>query len=190
MKSILVGSILGFACLQLTGCAAVVVGGAATGAAVSLDRRTAGTVVGDQEIELRAFNRLRENFAKGSISVSATSYNRQLLLTGQVPDEATRTKVEATVRPIPDVRTVFNETAVSGATSFTSEGNDASLTAQIKARMLQDKRVPSIHVKVVTEAGVVYLMGLLTHAEADAATEVARSTGGVIKVVKLFEYID
>ena len=122
--------------------------------------------------------------------LSATSFNHRLLLTGQVPDEATRTKVEAVVRPIPDVRTVFNETVVSGATSFTSAGNDASLTTQVKARMLQDNRVPSIHVKVVTEAGVVYLMGLLTHAEADAATEVARGTSGVTKVVKLFEYIN
>ena len=190
MKSILLVSALGIACLQLTGCAAVLVGGAATGAAVSVDRRTAGTVVGDQEIELRAFNRLRENFPKGSHSVSATSFNHQVLLTGQVPDDATRIKVEAIVRPIPDVRTVFNETAVSGATSLTSKGNDTNLTAQIKARMLQDKRVPGIHVKVVTEIGVAYLMGLLTHAEADAATEVARNTGGVTKVVKLFEYID
>ena len=190
MKNMLIGSVLGLACLQLTGCAAVLVGGAATGAAVSVDRRTAGTVVGDQEIELRAFKRLRENFPTDSISVSATSFNRQLLLTGQVPDEPTRAKVEAVVRPIPDVRTVFNETAISGATSFTSAGNDASLTAQIKARMLQDNRVPGIHVKVVTEVGVVYLMGLLSRAEAEAATEIARSTGGVTKVVKLFEYID
>ena len=190
MKNILLMSAMSLALLQLTGCGAVLVGGAATGAAVSVDRRTAGTVVGDQEIELRAFNRLRENFPKDSMSVSATSFNRQLLLTGQVPDEATRTKVEAVVRPIPDVRTVVNETAVSGATSFTSKGNDAGLTALIKARMLQDRRVPSIHVKVVTEASVVYLMGLLTHAEADAAAEVASLTSGVTKVVKLFEYID
>ncbi len=190
MKNILWVAVLGMACVQLTGCAALVLGGAATGAAVSVDRRTAGTVIGDQEIEVRAFSRLRENFPKDSIHVSATSFNHQLLLTGQVPDEATRTKVEAVVRPIPDVRTVFNETMVAGATSFTSAGNDASVTAQVKARMLQDNRVPSIHVKVVTEAGVVYLMGLLTHAEADAATEVARSTNGVIKVVKLFEYIN
>lgn len=190
MKNSLLVSLLGLVCLQLTGCAAVLVGGAATGAAVSVDRRSAGTVISDQEIELRAYNRLRENFPKDTLSVSATSFNRQVLLTGQTPDDATRTRVEAVVRPIPDVRTVFNETVVSGATSFTSKGNDASLTAQIKARMLQDPRVPSIHVKVVTEAGVAYLMGLLSHAEADAAGEVASHTGGVTKVVKLFEYLD
>lgn len=190
MKNILVLSVLGVALSQLTGCAALVVGGAATGAAVSVDRRSAGTVIGDQEIELRAFKRLRENFPGDTIDVSTTSYNRQVLLTGQVPDQATRAKVESIVRPIPDVRTVFNETVISPKISLTAEGTDASLTAQVKARMLQDKRVPSIHVKVVSEMGVVYLMGLVTHAEANAATEIASLTSGVTRVVKLFEYID
>ena len=189
MKNILVLS-LGVALSQLTGCAALVVGGAATGAAVSVDRRSASTVIGDQEIELRAFKRLRENFPNDTIDVSTTSFNRQVLLTGQVPDQATRGKVEATVRPIPDVRTVFNETVISPKISLTAEGTDASLTAQVKARMIQDKRVPSIHVKVVSEMGVVYLMGLVTHAEATAAAEVASLTSGVTRVVKLFEYID
>ena len=190
MKNILMVSVLGLAFSQLTGCAALVVGGAATGAAVSVDRRSAGAVIGDQEIELRAFKRLRESFPKDTINVSATSYNRQLLLTGQVPDAATRSKVETVVRPIPDVRTVFNETTVTGPISYTTQGNDTSLTALVKARMLQDNRVPSLHVKVVTEVGVVYLMGLLSHAEASAATEVASLTSGVTKVVKLFEYLD
>ena len=190
MKNILVLSVLGVALSQLTGCAALVVGGAATGAAVSVDRRSASTVIGDQEIELRAFKRLREGFPNDTIDVSATSYNRQVLLTGQVPDQAARGKVETIVRPIPDVRTVFNETVISPQISLTSKGTDASITAQIKARMLQDKRVPSIHVKVVTEMGVVYLMGLLTHAEASGAAEVASLTSGVTRVVKLFEYID
>ena len=190
MKNILVLSVLGVALSQLTGCAALVVGGAATGAAVSVDRRSASTVIGDQEIELRAFKRLRENFPNDTIDVSTTSFNRQVLLTGQVPDQTTRGKVEAIVRPIPDVRTVFNETVISPKISLTAEGTDASLTAQVKARMIQDKRVPSIHVKVVSEMGVVYLMGLVTHAEASAAAEVASLTSGVTRVVKLFEYID
>ena len=190
MKNILVLSVLGVALSQLTGCAALVVVGAATGAAVSVDRRSASTVIGDQEIELRAFKRLRENFPNDTIDVSTTSFNRQVLLTGQVPDQTTRGKVEAIVRPIPDVRTVFNETVISPKISLTAEGTDASLTAQVKARMIQDKRVPSIHVKVVSEMGVVYLMGLVTHAEASAAAEVASLTSGVTRVVKLFEYID
>ena len=190
MKNILVLSVLGLSLSQLTGCAALVVGGAATGAAVSVDRRSASTVIGDQEIELRAFKRLRESFPNDTIDVSTTSFNRQVLLIGQVPDQATRGKVEAIVRPIPDVRTVFNETVISPKISLTAEGTDASLTAQVKARMIQDKRVPSIHVKVVSEMGVVYLMGLVTHAEANAAAEVASLTSGVTRVVKLFEYID
>lgn len=189
MKKVLVLS-LGVALSQLTGCAALVVGGAATGAAVSVDRRAAGAVIGDQEIEVRAFKRLRENFPDDKVNVSTTSYNRQVLLTGQVPDETTRGKVEAIVRPIPDVRTVFNETVISPQISLTSKGTDASLTAQVKARMLQDNRVPGVHVKVVTEMGVVYLMGLVTHAEASAAAEVASLISGVTRVVKLFEYID
>lgn len=190
MKKFVMLSVLGLALSQLTGCAALVVGGAATGAAVSVDRRTASTVIADQEIELRAFKRLREAFPSDTIGVSTTSYNRQVLLTGQVPDEPTRGKVDAIVRPIPDVRTVFNETVISPKISLTTEGTDATITAQVKARMVQDNRVPGIHVKVVTEMGVVYLMGLVTRAEANAAAEVASLTNGVTRVVKLFEYID
>lgn len=190
MKKTLALSLLGIALSQLAGCAAVVVGGAATGAAVVTDRRTAGVFVSDQEIELRAFNRLREAFPQGGVSVSVTSYNRQVLLTGQVPDEATRTKVGETVRAIPDVRAVFNETAVSGVTSLTSDSNDTTITTKIKTRMLRDDRVPSTKVKVVTEAGVVYLMGLVSKAEGEAAADVSSTTGGVTKVVKLFEYIN
>ena len=190
MKKLVLLSVLGLALSQLTGCAALVVGGAATGAAVSVDRRTASTVIADQEIELRAFKRLREAFPSDTIDVSTTSYNRQVLLTGQVPDEPTRGKVEAIVRPIPDVRTVFNETVISPKISLTTEGTDTTITAQVKARMVQDNRVPGLHVKVVTEMGVVYLMGLVTRAEANAAAEVASLTSGVTRVVKLFEYID
>jgi len=183
-------TILAVALAQLGGCAAVAVGGAAAGAAVAVDRRTTGVFVSDQEIELRAFNRLREAFPQGNISVSATSFNRQVLLTGQVPDEATRAKVAEIVRAIPDVRTVFNETVVSGVTSLTSDANDTAITAKVKVRMLDDDRVPALKIKVVTEAGVVYLMGLVKRAEGDAAAEVARTTSGVTRVVKLFEYID
>ena len=109
----------GLALSQLQGCAAVVVGGAATGTAVALDRRTAGVYLSDQEIELRALSRLREAFPKQSDNISATSYNRQVLLTGQVPDETTRSRATEVVKGIPDVRTVFNELTLSGVTSLT-----------------------------------------------------------------------
>lgn len=146
--------------------------------------------VSDQEIELRALARLREAFPQKTDNISATSYNRQVLLTGQVPDEATRSRASDVVKGIPDVRTVFNELTVSGITSLTSDANDVALTSQVKARMLRDERVPGTKIKVVTEAGVVYLMGLVTKTEAEAATDIARTTSGVAKVVTLFEYLN
>jgi len=182
----LIGAVLS----QLGGCAAAVVGGAAVGTSVALDRRTAGVYVSDQEIELRAQARLREAFPQKTDNISATSYNRQVLLTGQVPDEATRSRASDVVKSIPDVRTVFNELTVSGITSLTSDANDVALTSQVKARMLRDERVPGTKIKVVTEAGVVYLMGLVTKTEAEAATHIARTTSGVAKVVTLFEYLN
>lgn len=174
---------------QLYGCAATVAGGAATGTAIAIDRRTAGVFVSDQEIEIKAMNRLREAFPQKTDNMSATSYNRQLLLTGQVPDADTQARAADVVKEIPDVRNVFNELVVSGVTSLTSDANDVSITAKVKARLLADKAVPGVKIKVVTEASVVYLMGLVTQAEADAATEIARTTAGVTKVVTLFEYI-
>lgn len=181
--------IAGLAVAQLQGCATAVVGGAAVGASVALDRRTTGVYVGDQEIELRAIARLRETFPQKTDNISATSYNRQVLLTGQVPDEDTRVRATEVIRGIPDVRTVFNELSVSGVTSLTSSANDVSITSKVKTRLLRDERVPGIKIKVVTEAGVVYLMGLVNQAEAHAATEIARTTAGVTKVVTLFEFI-
>lgn len=191
MNKLIHAVLIGAAISQLHGCAtAVVGGGAAAGTAVALDRRTAGVFVSDQEIELRAMNRLREAFPQKTENISATSYNRQVLLTGQVPDESVRSRAGEVVKGIPDVRTVFNELTISGVTSLTSDANDVSITSKVKARMLRDDRVPGIKVKVVTEAGVVYLMGLVTQSEASAATEIARTTAGVTKVVTLFEYIN
>jgi osmotically-inducible protein OsmY len=182
--------LLGMALSQLQGCATAVVGGAAAGTAVALDRRTAGVFIGDQEIELRAMARLNEAFPKKTDNISATSYNRQVLLTGQVPDEDTRRRAGEVVKGIPDVRTVFNELTISGVPSLTSDTNDVSITSKVKARLLRDENVPGTKVKVVTEAAVVYLMGLVTQAEAKTAIEIARTTAGVTKVVVLFETIN
>jgi len=190
MSKLIRVALIGAVLSQLGGCAAAVVGGAAVGTSVALDRRTAGVYVSDQEIELRALARLREVFPQKTDNISATSYNRQVLLTGQVPDEATRSRASDVVKAIPDVRTVFNELTVSGITSLTSDANDVALTSQVKARMLRDERVPGTKIKVVTEAGVVYLMGLVTKTEAEAATDIARTTSGVSKVVTLFEYLN
>lgn len=190
MNKLIHVALIGAVLSQLAGCAAVAVGGAAVGTSVALDRRTAGVYVSDQEIELRALTRLRETFPQKSDNISATSYNRQVLLTGQVPDEATRSRASEVVKVIPDVRTVFNELTVSGITSLTSDANDVAITSQVKARMLRDENVPATKIKVVTEAGVVYLMGLVSQSEAEAATNIARTTSGVTKVVTLFEYLN
>jgi osmotically-inducible protein OsmY len=190
MNKLVYALVLAVAAPSLAGCAAAVVGGTATGTAIAVDRRTAGVFVSDQEIELRALSRLRETFPQGTESIATTSYNRQVLLTGQVPDEAARVRAGEVVKGIPDVRTVFNELSISGVTSLTSSANDTSITASVKTRLLRDDRVPGTKVKVKTEAGVVYLMGLVTRAEGTAAAETARTTSGVTKVVTLFEYLD
>lgn len=182
--------LVGVALSQLQGCAAVVVGGAAVGTSVALDRRTTGVYVSDQEIELRAMTRLRDAFPQKTDNISATSYNRQVLLTGQVPDESIRSRASEVVKGIPDVRTVFNELTLSGVTSLTSDANDVAITSKVKTRLFRDERVPGIKIKVVTESGVVYLMGLVTQNEANVATDIARTTSGVTKVVTLFEYIN
>jgi osmotically-inducible protein OsmY len=189
MNKLITIALVGMALSQLHGCAAVVMGGAATGAAVATDRRTAGVFVGDQEIELRAMTRLRETFPEKTGKISVTSYNRQVLLTGQVPDESTRARATDVVKGVPDVRMVFNELGVSGVTSLTSRANDTTITGNVKTRLLRNESVPGTQIKVVTEAGVVYLMGLVTQTEAGVATEIARTTSGVTKVVTLFETV-
>jgi osmotically-inducible protein OsmY len=176
MNKLLKISLLGLVLAQLHGCAT--------------ERRTVGTYVGDQEVELKAMDRLSSAFPQKNVSISATSYSLQVLLTGQAPDEAIRTRATEVVKDIPGVRRVFNEIAVSGVTSLTSDSNDASITTKVIARMLQEDNIPSTQIKVVTEAGVVYLMGLVTQAEGKAAAAIASNTGGVTKVVKLFEYIN
>lgn len=187
-KKLIYAALAGLALSQLHACSSMPIGGEAGGPG-TLDRRTAGAVIGDQEIEIRAKNRLREALPQAG-SVAITSYNRQLLLTGQVPDEATRAQATHVVKGIPEVRNVFNELSVSGVTSIASSANDAAITSQVKTRLLADKRVPGTKIKVVTEAGVVYLMGLMKRAEAATATEIARTTSGVTRVVVLFEFID
>lgn len=122
--------------------------------------------------------------------INVTSYNRNVLLTGEAPDAASKAQVERIVREIPNVRGVVNEIQIAGASSYTARANDAYLTSKVKARFIDNGDVSSNHVKVVTENGVVYLLGLVTRKEADAAVEVARTTGGVQKVVRVFEYIE
>ena len=190
MRGILYLALIAALAPALNGCVALVAGGAATAVMVADDRRKAGVYFEDEEIELRGLDRMHDNFPQASVSVSVTSYNHNVLLTGQVPDEATKAKVEEIIKGIPNVRKVYNEVALSGVPSLTSKANDSAITTQIKAKPLDGKGVNFNHVKVVTESGAVYLMGLLTHAEADEAAKIAAATGGVVRVVKVVEYID
>jgi osmotically-inducible protein OsmY len=172
----------------LYGCAAAVLGGAGTAALVAEDRRTVGTVAEDQGIELKASSRIRDRF--NDLHVNFTSYNRMVLLTGEVPDATTRSEVEKIARAVENVRGIYNEIAVSGNTALSARANDSYLTSKVKARFVDQQKFNAFHVKVVTEANVVYLLGLVKRKEADDATEIARTTGGVQKVVKLFDYVD
>jgi osmotically-inducible protein OsmY len=170
-----------------SGCIALIGAGGAAAVSALEDRRTTGTQIEDQGIESRAQGRINERLGERA-HVNVTVYNRMVLLTGEAWDEATRAEMESIVAAVPNVRTVTNEVQVSGLSSGPSRANDTALTAKVKGRLLNVKGLNPYHIKVVSEAGVVYLLGLVTETEADAAVEVARTTGGVRKVVKVFEY--
>ena len=173
----------------LPACAPVLVGGAMVGGALaSVDRRTAGTQVEDQAIELKGAARVRE-LAGEQAHVNVTSYNRIVLLTGEVPDAAARGAVEQAIGRIEGVRSVVNELAVMGKTTLTARSNDAVLSARVKAGFIDAKDLQANTVKVTTERGVVHLMGRVTEREAARAVAVARSVPGVQKVVRVFEIL-
>ena len=172
----------------LTGCVAAVVGGAGGAALVGADRRTVGTVTEDQGIGIKASSRISDKFPDAHINI--TSYNRMLLLTGETANNAARTEIEKVARAIENVRGVYNEIAVVGNSSLSSRTNDAYVTGKVKARFVDGQKFNAVHVKVVTESSTVYLLGMVNRKEADDATEIARTTSGVQKVVRLFEFLD
>jgi osmotically-inducible protein OsmY len=173
----------------LGACAPLLIGGAMVGTALSvIDRRSSGAQVEDEAIELKAASRLRET-VPAEAHVSVTSYNRTVLLTGEAPTEAARVAAEQTVARIDNVRATVNELAVMGSTSVSARSNDSILTSKVKGALVDAKDVQASAVKVVTERGTVYLMGRVTEREANRAAEVARSTSGVGRVVKVFEII-
>lgn len=180
--------VLGLLAAALQGCVEMAVVGAGTTAALSInDRRTTGVQVDDEGIELRASNRVSEKFGD-RVHVNITSYNRSVLVTGEVPDAKAKDEIEKIIQGVSSVRGVTNDLQVAGGSSLTSRASDATITGKVKARLFDSGRLNPIHVKVVTEAGVVYLLGIVTEAEANEAVQVARTTGGVRKVVKVFEY--
>jgi osmotically-inducible protein OsmY len=179
-----------FAAPLLQACAPLVVG-AGVGAGVMLadDRRSTGTVLEDQTIESKIKNRVDEKY-DGQAYYNVTSYNRYVLLTGQAPTEEIRQDLTTLALEVPNVRNVQNEMIIAGNTSFASHTNDTLITGSVKTAMTQEKEISINHVKVVTENGTVFLMGLVTHKEADAAAGIAAKTSGVQRVVKVFEYVD
>lgn len=188
MKSAAWLASIGLSALCLQGCELALLGAAGGAAFTAIeDRRTSGTQIEDESIELRAGNRISDRFGDRA-HVNVTAYNRWVLLTGEVPSEALRDEVEKIVRAIPNVRGAANELQIAAVSSLGSRTNDSFITSKVKARFVDARRFNPVHVKVVTEDGVVYLMGVVTDKETEDAVEVARTTGGVRKVVKIFEY--
>lgn len=176
--------------LLLQGCAAVLVGTAAvTGAVVASDPRTTGTVIDDKGIKLKAITRLGEDEELWDQShLNVTSVNGIVLLTGETPTEELRMRAGDIVSRIDKVRQVHNEIAIGVPTTLGVRSNDTWLTSKVKSSLIGTEGVPGVHIKIVTENGTVFLMGLVTREEGDKATDVARRIHGVKRVIKLFEY--
>ena len=174
---------------SLTGCFPLLLGGAMVGGTVVYtDRRTSGTQLEDEAIELKASNRIRKELGERA-RVSVVSYNRLVLLTGVVSGEADRAVVGNLVSSVDNVRSIVNEVMVVSAQPTNTVASDALVTSKVKASLVDSKDIFAQSVKVVTEGGTVYLMGRVTEREANRATEIARGVSGVDKVVRVFEII-
>lgn len=171
----------------MSACVPLVVGGAAAGAAVATDRRTSGAYIDDQAIELKASDQVSAKLPSAHVNIA--SYNRAVLMSGEVPSEAAREQAELIVRGTPNVRKVYNHTVVAGSSALSERNNDTWITTKVRTRLLDGKGFSPQTIKIVTERGVVYMMGLVTQAEGEAAARVVSQTSGVQKVVTLFEYI-
>lgn len=172
----------------LSACAPIVLGGAAMGALVATDRRTSGAQLEDEGIQLRSNGRIRESLGD-RVHVNVTSYNRQVLLTGEVPNQQDKQLVEQIVSRVDNVRAIVNELGVMGNSTLTQRSSDALTTGKVKAAMVDAKDIFANSFKVVTERGTTYLMGRVTQREATRATDITRGTGGVQKVVRVLEII-
>jgi len=176
------------AAVQLSACAPLMFGGVVGGAMVASDRRTTGIQVEDETIEQRSATAIRENFGSKE-HINITSYNRQVLITGEVTSDTVRRQVESLICRVENVRAVVNELAVGPASSFSDRSSDAVLVAKVKAAMVDTEDVFANVYKVVGERGTIYLMGRVTQREAKRATDVVRGVSGVKRVVRVFEYI-
>jgi|TARA_B110000259_G_scaffold187707_1_gene242932 osmotically-inducible protein OsmY len=175
--------------ILLQGCATAIITGAATGVSIVHDRRTTGAVIDDQGVEFKAalaiFNN-KDIYEQSHINV--TSYNGIILITGETLTEQLKQQVYDLVRIIPKVRTIHNELIIAAPSSLPSRSSDAWITSKVKAKITSDRQVDPFHIKVVTEHGIVYLMGIVNQTESDRAVSITSNSAGVQRVVKMFEY--
>jgi osmotically-inducible protein OsmY len=172
----------------LNGCIPLAITGVAATAQIATDRRTTGAQLDDELIEDKAIAQIADRL-KSDMHINVTSYNGITLLTGEVATEAAKNEVAQIVRSMPKVRIVQNEIVIGPTSSFSARTNDTLITSKVKARFVEAHNFQINHVKVVTERSVVYLMGIVRRDEGDAAAQTARTTSGVERVVKVFEYI-
>lgn len=174
----------------LQSCAAVLIGaGVGAGVVVATDRRSSGTMLEDETIESKAKSRITEKYGE-QVNINVNSFNRLVLLTGQAPTDEIKQDVSVLVLEVQNVRNVQNEIVVGGISSKASRVSDALLTSQVKGRLAKDKDASAAHITVISENGTVFLMGLVTRAEAETASQIAATTSGAQRVVKVFEYLD
>ena len=175
--------------ILLQGCATAIITGAATGVTIAHDRRTTGVVIDDQGVEFKAalaiFNN-KDIYEQSNINV--TSYNGIILITGETLTEQLKRQVYDLVRVIPKVRTIHNELIIAAPSSLPSRSSDAWITSKVKAKITSDRQIDPFYIKVVTEHGVVYLMGIVNQSESDRAVGITSNSAGVQRVVKMFEY--
>lgn len=189
LRTSLVRAALALATLSAAqGCIPVIVGGTGMAVAMVSDRRSSGTYVEDEGIEWKASKWISERLGD-KVHLNTTSFNRKLLLTGEAFNEASRDEAGRIAATVENVREVVNELRVAPTSTFSARSNDSYISSKVKARFVDQKDFRIQHVKVVTEADVVYLLGLVSKREGDAATEIARTTSGVQKVVRVFEYV-
>jgi len=190
MKLLIICSLSLLTVHLLSGCTAAVVGGAVAGTAVAMDKRTTGNYVEDQNIKTK-FSHLyyEDKTLSEQTHVNVTSYNRQILITGEAPTEQQKQQLSAIARQIKNVRNHFNEVTIGAPSSYSSRSNDTYITSKIKTSVFSNmKELDGAQVKVVTENSTVFLMGLVTRKQGEQITEIARKTRGVKRVIKLFEY--
>jgi osmotically-inducible protein OsmY len=181
-------SLLSGVALTLQGCALAVVGAAAGGTLIATDRRTLGAQTEDREIQVKALSRIKDNVSDQA-HINVTVFNRRVLLTGEVPDDASKQKAEAVVRDINNVGGIVNELSVQPASSISSRANDSYLEGRVKTAMVGEKDLSTNYYKVVCERSIIYLMGLVTQDEGAHGADVAARVPGVEQVVKVYQYI-